>query len=96
MTRLARRSSLAAQDFYEIGLYIAQDSLDAAGRVLDGLDAKIQLLVLSPDMGRSRPELAPGVRSFSADSYVIFYRRDEDGIEIIRVLHGARDVNKFF
>ena len=96
MPHRVHRSSLAAQDLYEIGLYIAQDSLAAAELVLDALDAKIRTLAHSPDIGRSRPELAPGVRSFPAESYVIFYRHDKDTVEIIRVLHGARDTNRFF
>jgi toxin ParE1/3/4 len=42
-------------------------------------------------MGRSRPELAPNLRSFPVGQYVIFYLPLAKGVEIVRVLHGARD-----
>jgi plasmid stabilization system protein ParE len=41
-------------------------------------------------MGRTRPEFGEGVRSFVAESYVIYYRHDGD-LVIARVLHGRRD-----
>ena len=43
-------------------------------------------------MGRPRPELAPGLRSFVVHPYVIFFRPAEDTIEVIRVLRGSRDI----
>lgn len=47
-------------------------------------------------MGRSREELAPGLRSFPVARYVVFYRTGHRGIEIARVLHGARDLDLLF
>jgi len=44
-------------------------------------------------MGRERPELSPGIRSFVVMSWVVFYRPQSDAMEIIRVLHGARDLD---
>jgi toxin ParE1/3/4 len=46
------------------------------------------------DAGRSREELAPGLRSFLVKQYVIFYRVIPEGIEVIRVLHGSRDMDQ--
>jgi toxin ParE1/3/4 len=43
-------------------------------------------------MGRSREELAAGLRSIVLKPYVVFYRPLDDGIELIRILHGKRDV----
>jgi toxin ParE1/3/4 len=43
-------------------------------------------------MGRSRLELAPDLRSFPVGQYVIFYLPLPKGVEIVRVLHGARDI----
>ncbi len=82
----------AGLDLYEIGLYLAQHSLRAAEKMLMTIDKKCRLLAESPEMGRTREELARGLRSFPADPYVIFYKPRHDGIEIIRVLHGARDI----
>lgn len=47
-------------------------------------------------MGRARDELAQGVRSFSFGRYIIFYAPSDDGIEVVRVLHPARDVDSTF
>ena len=47
-------------------------------------------------MGRNRPDLAPELRSFPVDNYIIFYRPISEGIQVIRVLHGARDIPPLF
>jgi len=47
-------------------------------------------------MGRSRFDLSPELRGFPVGSHLIFYRPAVDGIEVIRVLHGARDIPKLF
>jgi plasmid stabilization system protein ParE len=44
-------------DLFEIGLYIAQEDVDASERLLDLLDQKLRLLASAPAMGRPRPEL---------------------------------------
>ena len=49
-----------------------------------------------PEVGRQRPDLAPNLRSLPAGNYVIFYRPIPDGIQLIRVLHGARDIPAIF
>ena len=46
-----------------------------------------------PLMGRDRGDLAPRLRSSLVKPYVLLYRPLEDGIEIIRVIHGARDIS---
>ena len=47
-------------------------------------------------MGRRRDELSPGLRSVVMGSYLIFYRPLEDGIRLMRVFHGARDLPSLF
>ena len=47
-------------------------------------------------MGRARDELAPDLRSFPFGRYVIFYEPIEDGIDVVRVLHSARDIDAVF
>ena len=43
-----------------------------------------------------REELAPGLRGFTAGSYLIFYRPLPDSIEVVRVAHGSRDLPSIF
>jgi toxin ParE1/3/4 len=40
--------------------------------------------------------MAPGLRSFPVGNYVVFYRIVPEGIELVRVLHGARDLRRLF
>ena len=90
------RTSQADRDIIGITLYIALDSPSAADRLLDTLDEKFALLATQPQMGELRPDLAPELRSFSVGNYVIFYRAIAGGIEVARVLHGARDIPGLF
>lgn len=90
------RKPQAESDLIEIWSYIALDNLEAADRLLDVIDDKALTLAESPLIGRERKELLPGIRSFAIGNYVLFYQQIENGIEIIRVLHGARDVEAIF
>lgn len=95
MPQLTRRP-LAETDILEIWDYIADDSLAAADRWVDHLDEQFRVLATQPMMGRARDELAPGVRSFPFGRYVVFYVPLADGIDVVRVLHGARDIHAVF
>ncbi len=84
------------RDLADIWAYIAEDSPAHADRYIDLLDKKFSQLARHPRTGRARPELFAGLRSFPLGSYVIFYLSPKSGIEIVRVLHGARDVEALF
>jgi toxin ParE1/3/4 len=43
-------------------------------------------------MGRARDDLAPGLRSVVAGKYLVFFRASDAAIEVLRVIHGARDI----
>jgi toxin ParE1/3/4 len=92
----ARQSRRAAADLLELWVHVARDDVDAADRLLDRIDEVCATLAASPHLGRSRDELAPGLRSFPVGRYVIFYRVGRSGIELARVLHGARDLDLLF
>lgn len=47
-------------------------------------------------MGRERKELGAEIRSIATVPYVIFYEALVDGVMIVRVLHGPRDVEAQF
>ena len=90
------RTPAAEDDLWEILLYIARDNEDAAFRLIDTIDEKFQLLAQFPNAGPARPELLRNVRSFPVASYLIFYVPVEDGIEVLRVVHGARNLRRLF
>jgi toxin ParE1/3/4 len=87
---------LARSDLAEIWDYIADDNERRADAFVDLIDQKFQELARHPHMGRSRDELEVSFRSFPVGRYLIFYRVIPGGIEIIRVLHGSRDLNAIF
>jgi len=95
MPRVLRRP-LAAADIAEIWDYIAEDSVRRADASVDRLDTKLHMLSMQPMMGQARDELAPRVRSLPFGRYVIFYQPLDDGIDVVRVLHAARDVHSQF
>jgi toxin ParE1/3/4 len=65
-------------------------------KFLDEIEAKFHLLAKSPEIGTSRPDLMENLRSFPIKKYVIFYRPIKNGVEIVRVLHGGRDIARLF
>ena len=85
----------AQTDLLEAWLFIAKDNPAAADRALDAIAQESNTLSLQPLMGRRRPELGRGIRSWPAStSYVLFYLADKKGITVLRVLHHARDVQR--
>ncbi|MEX2212549.1 MAG: type II toxin-antitoxin system RelE/ParE family toxin [Phycisphaeraceae bacterium] len=90
------RSRLAEQDYAEIWDYIAERNPDAADRLLRQIDAKLESYLDTPNAGTPRDEIMPGLRSFPVGRYVVLYRPVADGIELIRILHGARDLGRAF
>jgi toxin ParE1/3/4 len=86
-----RLSALAERDLDEIWSYVADDaSPTTADRLIEAIIDRFELLVQQPRMGRLRPEIGAGVRSFTVENHVIYYRHDGD-VLIARVLHGRRD-----
>ena len=88
-----RFTSLAEADLLELWLVIAEENLVAADESLDTIQTTVAQLSTQPEMGRSRPELADGLRSFPTRTpYIIFYLPEKNGVLVVRVLHHARDI----
>ena len=90
------RTAEARADLLEIWVYIAEDNIVAADRVLSAIDLKCKELTESPNLGRVRSDLALSLRSVVEGNYVIFYRIKDNDIQIVRVLHGSRDLRRIF
>lgn len=86
----------AKADLSDIWQFIAEDSDDQADAFIDLIDQKFELLAQQSGLGRRREELAEGLRSFPVGRYVIFYLPIPGGAQIVRVLHGARDIQAAF
>jgi len=82
----------ARDDLAAIWDYIADDSEARADAFIDTVNGKFRTLAGQPAMGRLRDELKPFLRSFPVGQYVIFYVPLPDGVDIVRVLHSAREI----
>ncbi|NER00665.1 MAG: type II toxin-antitoxin system RelE/ParE family toxin [Cyanothece sp. SIO2G6] len=53
-------------------------------------------MVAFPNSGKRYDSIRPGLRGLTLDGYILFYRLLDDGIEILRVLHGRRNFPALF
>ena len=85
----------AIADLQDIFFHIAQDDVEAADRMVDRIHAGVARLLDFPFSGRTYPDL-DDMRGVSITPYIAFYRVTEKGVRILRVLHGARDLDALF
>ena len=83
----------ALADVEEIWDYIAQDNLAAADRLVDELFEAFAGLAAMPEKGYIRQELTNKlVRFWVVRNYLIVYRPSSTPLQILAVIHGARNV----
>ena len=87
------RTDRADEDLIEIWSYIAVENIVAADRVLDAIEARWQHLARHPYSGVARDDIAPGIRHLVSREYLTLYRLTGGAVEIIRVLHGRRNIS---
>jgi plasmid stabilization system protein ParE len=88
-------SEEALDDLAEILAYVSRDNPQAAARLVDGIEATCFRLGGMPGAGTIRDDLKRGLRIFSHRSYLICFRRkNNEMLRIVRVIHGARDINR--
>jgi len=98
LSREVIRSATARSDIISEAYAIGERDLNTSDRFLSAVEAAIRRLAEMPGLGTARPftnpflgELrmwpVPGFRK-----YLVFYRATDDVLEVVRVLHGARDV----
>lgn len=86
-------SPQAKEDLRDIRNYIAADSAAAARRVLANFTSAFESLARMPRQGHRRTDLTDKpVLFWPVGSYLIVYNAASQPIQIVRVLHGARDV----
>ena len=89
-------TATAQEDLVDIWSWIADESPASADRVLDRMQEVAHKLAELPKMGRARDDLLPGLRSFVVGSYVMFYMVSPESLEVLRILHGRRDIDDMF
>jgi toxin ParE1/3/4 len=86
------------RDLIELATYIAADNVDASDRFLIAAETTFKQLAKMPGMGKlcqfSDSKLVnvhqQSIKGFR--NYLVFYRPTDSGVEILRVIHGARDI----
>jgi toxin ParE1/3/4 len=92
----------ADRDLDELAAFIAKDDVGAALRFYDAVARAYEQLLDQPGIAASRDFDNPELRALRMwpvprfPNHLIFYRPTDDGIEIVRVLHAARDIASLF
>ncbi len=90
-------SDEAESDLTDLYIYSLENWGEAhADAYLGELYAVFTRLSENRLIGRERPELGDAIRSFPCGSYIVFYMPHEEGVAVVRVLHGSRDVDTPF
>lgn len=87
---------MAEQDMEAIGDYIAQDNPVRAVSFMEELYQQCLLIAELPIIYRARPELGENVRSCAYGRYLIVFRVLDVEVRVERLLHGSRDIIRFF
>ncbi|MGO8697553.1 MAG: type II toxin-antitoxin system RelE/ParE family toxin [Limisphaerales bacterium] len=89
-------------ELWGIWYFIARDNPDAAKRVIEAASETFKNLAANPGMGTKRRFRNPKLRDVRSwritgfENYLIFYRPIPEGIQVLHVYHGARDIEALF
>jgi len=90
-------SALAVSDLEQIRDFLAVQDITAASRLLDEVDRTCRNLEPFPELGVNREDIEFGLRMLLVRKhYAIFYRVVAPSVEIVRVIHAARDFDRLF
>jgi plasmid stabilization system protein ParE len=90
-----RLTSAAEADLGEIIAYISRDDPAMALKILDQIERAIHKLAAVPGMGHLRPDITSRpVRFWAVHSWLIVYRVTRKRLEVIRIVHGARELTR--
>lgn len=102
MSRAIVVHELARLDVVDSAYHIAQDSLEASDRFAEAVDAAYERLADMPGIGVSREYQNPklmGMRMWPVPGFsrhLVFYRATATELHVLRVIHGARDIERIF
>jgi plasmid stabilization system protein ParE len=86
----------AVSDLFEIWNFISKDNPEAANRVEEAIFRDCEFVADNPLSGRLRKDLTPASVRFWVvnpySKYLIVYDPEKKPLQIIRILHGARDL----
>jgi toxin ParE1/3/4 len=86
----------ARADLIEIGDFIAADSPQRAATFVAEIEVRMRVAAERPMSFPARDELHEGLRAARHGRYLIFFVEAGDEVQVVRVLHGARDLPRAF
>ena len=92
--RQLHHTSRAHADLIDIWLFVGAESPRAADRQLDAIHGRLQRLLEYPHTGSLREDIGPGIRRVVIGQYLAFYRVTADTVDVLRVLHGKRRIDR--
>ena len=101
MLRILRHRK-AKRDLLRIYVYLGERNVDAAERFLRAVDSDLKRIAGMPNIGAKRQSNNPkltDVRSLPVSgfhNYLIFYTATATAVQVMRVIHGARDIDTAF
>ncbi len=90
------------EELLNLSYYIALDNMEAADRFLNACEEAFEQIARTPLIGavrKFRHPLLKEVRMWRVkgfEKHLIFYQPHEDSVEILHVVHGARDLDDLF
>jgi toxin ParE1/3/4 len=91
-----RYSARARQDYLDIAAYIARDNPVAAARTVDRIESECMEITRQPERGDHHEDIPDHFLVRSVGRYLIVYCVEDDGVSILRIVHGARDLKRLF
>ena len=82
----------AEQDLDDIWFEVAQDSVKNADTVIDRLRDRSQQLSTFPQSAPARHDISAETRALTVGRYLVLYKLADEWVEVVRVVHGARDL----
>lgn len=86
----------ASQDLDVIFDYFARNNVEAGEKFVMAFEKKCEKWLQFPNMGRSYEEIESSLRGIPLDNYIILYRLIDNGVEIVRVVSGYRNLEEIF
>jgi toxin ParE1/3/4 len=89
-------SKRAVEDLNDICEFLGKSNVKAASNLFDAVRKKCKLVAEFPNMGKDYNWILTDLRGFIIDDYIIFYYPRQDGIDIVRIAYGRRDLKALF
>lgn len=86
----------AEADLDDIWYDVACDNVEVADKLIDRIRARCESHAVFPLSGERQDHLIPHLRRIIEGPYLIFYFPTPNGISVIRILHGKRDLDRLF